>query len=118
MVIFLYAFLMALFVFALSIAIAYCIDPGETKEELQDIIDMIRRYDIQDQMSLYQEAKWIEEVIDSCTTIKQWIYANRLIFLLEEKYDKKVKRVINSDIKYRLKSISNRKRERLNEARR
>jgi hypothetical protein len=109
---------MALSVLTLSIAIAYCIDPDGTKEELQDIIDMIRRYDIQDQMSLYQEAKWVEEVIDSCTTIKQWVCANRLIFLLEEKYDKKVKRAINSDIKYRLKGISNRKREKLNEARR
>jgi len=118
MVIFLYVFLTVLFVLALPVAIAYCIDPDETKEELQDIVDMIRRYDIQDQMSLYQEAKWVEEVIDSCTTIKQWVCANRLIFLLEEKYDKKVKRVINSDIKYRLKGISNRKRERLNEARR
>lgn len=118
MVIFLYAFFIVLFVLVLPIAIAYCIDPDETKEELQDIIDMIHRYDIQDQMSLYQEAKWVEEVIDSCTTIKQWVCANRLIFLLEEKYDKKVKRVINSNIKYRLKGISNRKRERLNEARR
>ena len=108
----------ALFLLALPIAIAYCIDPDETKEELQDIIDMIRRYDIQDQMSLYQEAKWVEEVIGSCTTITQWVYANRLIFLLEEKYDKKVKRVINSNIKYRLKGISNRKLEILNEARR
>ena len=112
------ALLFIVFVLGLPIAIAYCIDPDETKEELQDIVDMIRRYDIQDQMSLYQEAKWVEEVIDSCTTIKQWVYANRLIFLLEEKYDKKVKRVINSDIKYRLKGISNRKRERLNGTRR
>ena len=118
MVIFLYVFLIALFVLVLPIAIAYCIAPDETKNELHDIIDTVHRYDIQDQMSLYQEAKWVEEVIDSCTTFKQWVCANRLIFLLEEKYDKKVKRVINSDIKYRLKGISNRKRERLNEARR
>lgn len=118
MVIFLCVFLIALFVLGLPIAIAYYIDPDETKEELQDIIDMIRRYDIQDQMSLYQDAKWVEEVIDSCTTIKQWVCANRLIFFLEEKYDKKVKRVINSDIKDRLKGISDKKLERLNEARR
>lgn len=118
MVIFLYVFLAALFVLALPIAFAYCFDPDGTKEELQDIIDTIRTYDIQDQMSLYQEAKWVEEVIYSCTTIKQWACANRLIFLLEEKYDKKVKREVNSEIKYRLKGISNRKRERLNEARR
>lgn len=110
--------LFIVFVLALSLAIAYCIAPDETKEELQDIVDTIRGYDIQDQMSLYQEAKWVEEVIDSCTTIKQWVCANRLIFLLEEKYNKKVERVINSDIKYRLRGISNRKLERLNEVRR
>ena len=105
MVIFLYAFLMALFVLALSIAIAYCIDPDETKEELQDIIDMIRRYDIQDQMSLYQEAKWVEEVIDSCTTRHQLHNADKLISFLCNKYKKKMKKEVITNTKQRLNDI-------------
>lgn len=96
---------MALFVLALSIAIAYCIDPDETKEELQDIIDMIRRYDIQDQMSLYQEAKWVEEVIDSCTTRHQLHNADKLISFLCNKYKKKMKKEVITNTKQRLNDI-------------
>ena len=110
---FLYAFFTALFMLALPIAIAYCIDPNETKKQLQNIIDMIRKYDIQDQMSLFQESMWVEKVIDSCTTYRQLWNAEKLIPFLCTKYKGKVKEIVIKNVRYRLRDIWNIKHRRI-----
>lgn len=49
-----------------------------------------KKYDIQDEMNMFDEAKWVEKVIKSCKTYKQLIVARKLYSTLSDKYENKV----------------------------
>lgn len=48
------------------------------------------KYNIQDEMNMLNEAKWVEKVIKSCKTYKQLIASRKLYRALSDKYDNKV----------------------------
>lgn len=49
-----------------------------------------KKYNIQDEMSMLNEAKWVEKVIKSCKTYKQLIATRKLYHALSDKYNNKV----------------------------
>ena len=49
-----------------------------------------KKYNIQDEMYMLDEAKWVEKVIKSCKTYKQLIAARKLYRALSHKYENKV----------------------------
>lgn len=49
-----------------------------------------KKYDIQDEKNMLDEAKWVEKVIKSCKTYKQLITARKLYRVLSHKYENKV----------------------------
>ena len=53
-----------------------------------------RKYNIQDEMSLFQDAEWVKNVIKSCETISQYFAVNKLVCLLQVKYENKVSEFI------------------------
>lgn len=48
------------------------------------------KYNIQDEMNMLNEVKWVEKVIKSCKTYKQLIASRKLYRALSDKYDNKV----------------------------
>ena len=107
-------FLFILFIVGISVGFGYLIDPYETSKMIRDFFDKFRKYDIQDQMSFFQESTWVEKVINSCNTIRQLCIARQLIPLVCEKYNKKVQRVIISDTECRLRDIVRRQQLKVN----
>ena len=89
--------LIALFVIlGIPLLIGYGVDSKGFHEEVENFFDCFRRYDIQKQMSFFQEATWVQNVINSCTNRTQLLNARKLIKLLVIKYKGSVKnRVIN-----------------------
>lgn len=49
-----------------------------------------KKYNIQDEMNMLNEAKWVEKVIKSCKTYKQLIVTRKLYHTLSDKYYNKV----------------------------
>lgn len=49
-----------------------------------------KKYNIQDEVHMLNEAKWVEKVIKSCKTYKQLIVARKLYRALSHKYENKV----------------------------
>jgi hypothetical protein len=49
-----------------------------------------KKYNIQDEVHMLDEAKWVEKVIKSCKTYKQLIVARKLYRALSHKYENKV----------------------------
>ena len=96
-------------VIGLSTGFGYLIDPNEMNEIFKDLFDKFRKYDIQDEMSFYQECLWIEQVIDSCKTRKQLLNAEKLVSLICTKYDRKVKSNIICDLRHRLNYVVDKK---------
>jgi len=78
-------FLISLFVFIVSFLIYFLDSDIVTK-----IFKRSSKYNIQDEMKLFDEAKWVEKVIDSCKTRKQLYPTFELIHLLKRKYQDKV----------------------------
>ena len=104
-------FLTTLFViFGISLLIGYGIDPNGFHEGVKNFFDCFRKYDIQDQMSFFQEATWVIKVIKSCETWKQFYNSKKLISFLHNKYENKVKSEIVEEIMNKLWSVSNVKR--------
>lgn len=60
-----------------------------------------KKYNIQDEVHMLDDAKWIEKVMKSCKTYKQLIVTNRLPSILWNKYHNKVdnKSLININSK-------------------
>lgn len=57
-----------------------------------------KKYNIQDEMNMLNEVKWVEKVIKSCKTYKQLITARKLHRALSDKYKNKV----DYDLLYRI----------------
>lgn len=49
-----------------------------------------KKYNIQDEMNMLDEAKWVEKVIKSCKTYKQLTVTRKLYRSLSHKYESKV----------------------------
>lgn len=49
-----------------------------------------KKYNIQDEMNMLDEARWVEKVIKSCKTYKQLIATRKLRHALFDKYTNKV----------------------------
>lgn len=98
-----------LFIIGLSLGISYLVDPEGTSCEIKMLLERFKKYDIQDQMSLFQESMWVEKVIDSCTTHQQLWNADKLISLLCTKYEGKVKEGVIENIRHRLHDIRHKK---------
>ena len=102
---------MAVFVvLEILLLIAYGIDPNSFHESVKNFFDCFRKYDIQDQMSFFQEATWVTNVIKSCETWKQFYNSKKLISFLNNKYENKVKPKIIEEIMNNLWLVSNIKR--------
>lgn len=64
-----------------------------------------KKYNIQDEMNLFDEAKWVEKVLLSCKTYKQLNNADKLTEFLKEKYRNKVESDLNLKIWRNLSDI-------------
>lgn len=49
-----------------------------------------KKYNIQDEMYMLNEARWVEKITNSCKTYKQLIVARKLCHALFDKYKNKV----------------------------
>lgn len=49
-----------------------------------------KKYNIQDEMSLFQDYSWVRKVIASCKTYEQHNHSDCLILFLENKYKNKI----------------------------
>lgn len=49
-----------------------------------------KKYKIQDEMNMFNDVMWIKKVIRSCKTYKQLTNANKLRYILEDKYKNKI----------------------------
>jgi len=58
--------------------------------EVYPIQSKNKKYKIQDEMNMLNDTIWIKKVIKSCKTYKQLIHANRLRYILKDKYKNKV----------------------------
>lgn len=62
----------------------------QISEEISTKQPKKKKYNIQYEMHMLDEAKWIEKVIKSCKTYKQLLAANKLSSILYNKYRNKV----------------------------
>ena len=62
----------------------------EISEDMRTEQSKKKKYNIQDEMNMLNEAKWVEKVIKSCKTYKQLIASRKLYRALSDKYDNKV----------------------------
>ncbi len=86
-------FLISLFVFIVSFLIYFLDSDIVTK-----IFKRSSKYNIQDEMNLFDEAKWIEKVLLSCKNHKQLRNADKLTDFLRDKYRNKVEFALNQEI--------------------
>lgn len=64
-----------------------------------------KKYNIKDEMNLFDDAKWVEKVLLSCKTYKQLYNADKLTEFLKEKYRNKVEFDLNLSIWRNLSNI-------------
>lgn len=64
-----------------------------------------KKYNIEDEMNLFDDAKWVEKVLLSCKTYKQLNNADKLTDFLKEKYRNKVEFDLNIKIWRNLSDI-------------
>ena len=64
-----------------------------------------KKYNIKDEMNLFDDAKWVEKVLLSCKTYKQLNNADKLTDFLKEKYQNKVESDLNLKIWRHLSDI-------------
>ena len=64
-----------------------------------------KKYNIKDEMNLFDDAKWVEKVLLSCKTYKQLNNADKLTEFLKEKYRNKVEYDLNLKIWRNLSDI-------------
>lgn len=64
-----------------------------------------KKYNIKDEMNLFDEAKWVEKVLLSCKTYKQLKNADKLTNFLRKKYRNRVEFDLNQKIWRNLSDI-------------
>ena len=81
------AILTNLFIFVgVPILVVYFLDP----DLVSDVFKKSPKYNVQDEMSLFNDAEWVKKVILSCKSNKQVWNAYRLSENLRNKYRNKV----------------------------
>lgn len=79
--------LACLFIFVgVPILVMYLLDPNAVTE----VFKRSPKYNVQDEMSLFDDAEWVKKVILSCKTTDQIWNAYELSKILRKKYDGKV----------------------------
>ena len=78
------------FVFGIPYLISSIIDPIGTSKVINSIFKKEKKYNVQDKMSFFDDAKWVEKVINSCNTLEQLYVCDELIKTLIKKYKNKV----------------------------
>ena len=87
----LFAILTMLFVFiGFPLIISYGLYPNETSKQIKDLFNIGPKYNVQDEMNLFNDAEWVKKVILSCNTNKQIWNAYELSKILRKKYEGKV----------------------------
>ena len=82
-----FAILIMLFVFVgVPISVVCLLDPYL----VSDVFKKSPKYNVQDEMSFSNDAKWVEKVINSCNTLEQLYVCDELIKTLIKKYKNKV----------------------------
>ena len=67
-----FAILTMLFVFiGFPLIISYGLYPNETSKQIKDLFNIGPKYNVQDEMNLFNDAEWVKKVILSCNTNKQ-----------------------------------------------
>ena len=89
-----------MFVFVVSFLIYFLDSDIVTK-----IFKRSSKYNIQDEMNLFDDAKWVEKVLLSCKTYKQLKNADKLTNFVKEKYGDKVDPYLNQEIWENLSDI-------------
>lgn len=64
-----------------------------------------KKYNIKDEMNLFDDAKWVEKVLLSCKTYKQLKNADKLTNFLRKKYRNRVEFDLNQKIWRNLSDI-------------
>ena len=64
-----------------------------------------KKYNIKDEMNLFDDAKWVEKVLLSCKTYKQLYNADKLTDFLRKKYRNKVESDLNQRVLRNLSDI-------------
>ena len=82
------------FVFGIPYLISSIADPIGTSKVIDSIFKKEKKYNVQDEMSFFNDAEWVKKVILSCNTNKQIWKAHKLSEFLRKKYDKKVNREV------------------------
>lgn len=86
-----FAILTMLFVFiGFPLIISYGLYPNETSKQIKDLFNIGPKYNVQDEMNLFNDAEWVKKVILSCNTNKQIWNAYELSKILRKKYEGKV----------------------------
>lgn len=80
------------FVFVIPYLISSAVDPKGTSEVIDSIFKKEKKYDVQDEMSLFNDAEWVKKVILSCKTTAQVWNAYELSKILRKKYEGKVEK--------------------------
>lgn len=82
-----FAILISLFIFVgVPISVVYLLDP----DLVSDVFKKSPKYNVQDEMSLFNDAEWVKKVILSCKTTAQIWNAYELSKILRKKYEGKV----------------------------
>lgn len=78
------------FVFGIPYLVSSITDPTGTSKVIDSIFKKEKKYNIQDEMNFFDDAKWVEKVINSCNTLEQLYVCDELIKTLIKKYKNKV----------------------------
>ena len=78
------------FVFGIPYLISSAVDPIGTSKVIDSIFKKEKKYNVQDEMSFFNDAEWVKKVILSCNTNKQIWNAYELSEILRNKYRNKV----------------------------
>lgn len=82
-----FAILISLLIFVgVPISVVYFLDP----DLVLDVFKKSPKYNVQDEMSLFNDSEWVKKVILSCKTTSQIWNAYELSKILRKKYDGKV----------------------------
>lgn len=80
------------FMLGIPYLISSAVDPIGTSKVIDSIFKKEKKYDVQDEMSFFNDAEWVKKVILSCKTTAQVWNAYELSKILRKKYEGKVEK--------------------------
>lgn len=82
------------FVLGIPYLFSSAVDPIGTSKVIDSIFKKKKKYNVQDEMSFFNDAEWVKKVILSCNSTTQIWNAYELSKILRKKYDSKVENKI------------------------